>query len=191
MDEYDYACGTYNQGFGKVDDLVAAQTRQVLFLKPGIVLVADTLEPNDDANHTYQARWNVNCTQLKEVVKNHPALATTLENRKNLVVVPLLTDGLESRWGSKQVEPEVLGWYVIKDAGPYRPAATICHTISGNGIRRFLTMFVILEPGEESPIKRVKQLSEKSAEVAFADGRVMTVAMEFDQLNYSITEDPQ
>ena len=155
------------------------------------MLVADTLEPNDDANHTYQARWNVNCTQLKEVVANHPALATTLENRKNLVVVPLLTDGLESRWVSKQVEPEVLGWYVIKDAGPYRPAATICHTISGNGIRRFLTMFVILEPGEEPPIKRVKQLSEKSAEVAFADGRVMTVAMEFDQLNYSITEAAQ
>ena len=92
---------------------------------------------------------------------------------------------------SQQVEPEVLGWYVIKDAGPYRPAATICHTVKGNGIRRFLTMFVILEPGEESPIKSVKQLSDKSAEVAFADGRVMTVAMELDQLNYSITETAQ
>ena len=191
MDEYDYACGTYNQGFGKVDDLVATQTRQILFLKPGIVLVADTLEPNDDASHTYQARWNVNCTQLKEVVKDHPALVTTLEKKKNLVVVPLLTNGLENRWVSQQVEPEVLGWYVIKDAGPYRPAATICHTVNGKGIRRFLTMFVILEPGEESPIKSVKQLSDKSAEVAFADGRVMTVAMELDQLNYSITEAAQ
>ena len=188
MDEYDYACGTYNQGFGKADDLIAAQTRQVLFLKPGIVLVADTLEPNDDASHTYQARWNVNCTQLKKVVSNHPALATTLENKKNLVVVPLLTDGLESRWASKQVEPEVLGWYVIKDAGPYRPAATICHTVSGNGVRRFLTMFVILEPGEESPVKNVVQKSGKSANVFFNDGRVMTVSMERDQLNYSFTE---
>ena len=105
-----------------------------------------------------------------------------------IVVVPLLTNGLENRWVSQQVEPEVLGWYVIKDAGPYRPAATICHTISGNGIRRFLTMFVILEPGEEPPIKRVKQLSDKSAEVAFADGRVMTIAMEREQLNYSFAK---
>ena len=188
MDEYDYACGTYNQGFGKADALIATQTRQVLFLKPGIVLVADTMEPNDDATHTYQARWNVNCTQLKDVVAGHPALATTLEGKKNLVVVPLLTDGLESRWVSKQETPEVLGWYVIKDAGPYIPAATICHTINGSGIRRFLTMFVILEPGEQSPVKSVKQLSDKSAEVAFADGRVMTIAMEREQLNYSFAK---
>ena len=105
-----------------------------------------------------------------------------------LVVVPLLTNGLESRWVSKQEKPEVLGWYVIKDAGPYIPAATICHTINGNGIRRFLTMFVILEPGEQSPVKSVKQLSDKSAEVAFADGRVMTIAMEREQLNYSFAK---
>ena len=82
----------------------------------------------------------------------------------------------------------MLGWYVIKDAGPYRPAATICHTVSGKGIHRFLTMFVILEPGEESPVKSVKQLSDKSAEVAFADGRVMRIAMEREQLNYSFVE---
>ena len=185
MDEYDYACGVYNQGFGRADAFIATQTRQVLFLKPGIVLVADTLEPNDDATHTYQARWNVNCTTLKNVVAGHPSLATTLENKKNLVVVPLLTDGLESRWVSKQEKPEVLGWYVIKDAGPYRPAATVCHTINGSGVRRFLTMFVILEPNMEPPIKEIQQKSEKSAEIAFTDGRRMTVSMEREQLNYS------
>jgi len=34
----------------------------------------------------------------------------------------------------------------------------------------------------------VKQLSDKSAEVAFADGRVMRIAMEREQLNYSFVE---
>ena len=187
-DEFDYARGTYNQGFGSPDACIATQTRQVLFLKPDIVLVADTLEPNDDASHTYQARWHVNCTQLKETVAEHPTLATTLKNKRNLVLVPLLTDGLESRWVSKQEKPEVLGWYVIKDAGPYLPAATICHAIKGSGVQRLLTMFVILEPGKESPVKSVRQLSDKSAEVTFADGRVLTVAMERELLNYSITE---
>ena len=185
-DEYDYARGTYDQGFGKADAQIATQTRQVLFLKPNIVLVADTLEPNDDASHAYQARWHVNCTQLTEVIAGHPALVTTLENKKNLVLVPLLTDGLESRWVSKQEKPELLGWYVIKDAGPYQPAATVCHAINGSGVRRFLTMFIIQKPGEGTNVKSVRQLSENSAEVAFADGRVITVAMEREKLNYSI-----
>ena len=185
--EYDYARGTYDQGFGKPDAFIATQTRQVLFLKPNIVLVADTLEPNDDASHAYQARWHVNCTQLKEAVAGYPALATTLENKRNLLLVPLLTDGLESRWVSKHEKPEVLGWYVIKDAGPYLPAATVCHSVKGSGVQRFLTMFVIVKAGEEVPVKHVRQLSGKSAEVAFADGRVLTVTMERDELKYSCT----
>ena len=49
-------------------------------------------------------------------------------------------------------------------------------------------MFVILEPGEESPVKSVRQLSNKSAEVSFVDGRVMTVSMEREQLDYSIAD---
>ncbi len=184
--EQDYARGTYNQGFGKVDDRIATQTRQVLFLKPAIVLVADTMEPNDEASHRYQARWHLNDTMLQEAMAGHPALMTTLKDKKNLMVVPLLTEGLECRWASKQETPELLGWYVKKDKDPYRPAATVCHTVSGSGVRRFLTMFVILEPGQVSPIKEVTQNSDTSATVAFTDGRRMTVAMERDRLTYAM-----
>lgn len=174
-DLYDFAAGTYDQGFGKTDHEPARHTRQVLFIKPDVVLVCDLLEAKDGQSHRYQARWQVNDTALREPIAGHPALITQRTGKRNLLVAPLLSDGLTSRWVSAQTEPEVLGWYVIKDAGPYRPAATVCHEREGAGTQIMLTLFMPLAADTPCPVSAISQDSPRQATVAFTDGRQLVV----------------
>jgi len=55
-DVYDFASGIYNEGYGKEDNRPMRHTRQVLFIKPDMFLIADILTPNDNKEHSYQAR---------------------------------------------------------------------------------------------------------------------------------------
>ena len=48
--------GVYDDLYG--DSRPATHSRRVLFVKPDIFLVVDTLMPSGDGEHTYQARWH-------------------------------------------------------------------------------------------------------------------------------------
>lgn len=184
--ECDFASANYTDGFGNDTNKIVTHTRQLLYLKPDVLVVCDILQPNDDKPHTYQQRWNINATQLNQFLPNHPAQVTERpEGAANLATIPLLISGwnpddpqagsFKTKCVSQQTEPEVLGWYVIKDAGPYRPATTFCLEQAGTGAKLFMTMFITLEPGEKVPVKNVTQLSPNQAEVTFTDNRKLVL----------------
>lgn len=173
--EFDFIAADYADGFGKVDNRIATHTRQLLFIKPDILLVADILQPNDDQPHTYQQRWQINDPNVVKLFDHHPALISTNPNRARVIVAPLLTDNLAAFHASAQTEPEVLGWYVIKDNGPYRPATTACFSKQGTGTQLFLTLIAPLDKGQESPITAIRQTSPTQASVSLKDGRTLTV----------------
>jgi hypothetical protein len=173
--DHDFAAGVFDKGYGNVTSLVATQTRRVLFLKPDIFIVADTLAPNDAASHTYQARWHLLTTQ-SQIDKTTNSLVTTDPGLPNLAIVPLLADGLEVRSASAQTDPEVLGWNVRKDLVPaYVPATTLLHTRTGTGVQSFLTLFLPLKPGGSDPVTSVKATGPGAALVTLADGRQLAV----------------
>ncbi len=166
---YDYAQQTYNNGYGPQRKKIAAQKREVFFLKPGIYAVRDTVAPSDDAEHTYQARWQVGSTHT-EYDHASGSVETRDAGLANLAVVPLLRDGLEVRSVTAQEEPEILGWIVIKDSVPPRqPITTVLHTVKGSGVKQLLTLLIPLKPGEKSPIRSVS--GTNPIEVTFNDGR--------------------
>ncbi|HEX2999382.1 MAG TPA: alginate lyase family protein, partial [Armatimonadota bacterium] len=141
---YDYAAGSYSSGYGKVDTRLATHARRVLFLKPDLFLVADTLTPNDAAAHTYQARWHLLTTNTTRDAATG-AVTTADAGKPNLVIIPLLGQGLETRVASAQTEPELLGWWVRKDTDPqYVPATTVLNTRQGTGVQQFLTLLLPL-----------------------------------------------
>jgi hypothetical protein len=173
--EYDFVIGVYDKGYGKETDCIATQTRRVLFLKPDIFIVADTLVPNDKVSHTYQSRWHL-LTTHSQIDPSTDSLITTDPELPNLAITPLWTDGLEVHSASAQTEPELLGWNVRKDLNPEAvPATTILHTKAGVGPQSFLTLFVPLRAGSTSPIKSVKVTSPGSTIVVFSDGRSFTI----------------
>lgn len=169
---FDFASGIYDEGYGPNRVRPATQQRDVLFLKPDMFVVADRVHPNDAQSHIYQDRWQLltTHTRIDPVTR---LLETTDEGQPNLVIVPLLSSGLEVRSASGQESPEILGWNVRKDMDPQNvPATTLLHTRIGAGSQLLLTLMIPLKPGQQNPILHaVPNGDGHSAAVTFVDGR--------------------
>lgn len=178
--EWDFAAGVYGAGWGKPGNRIVTQTRRVLFVKPDLFIVADTLVPTDGASHEYQARWNLLPAQTT-FDKTTLAVTTVTPDAPNLAVVPLLRDGLSVRTISAQETPELLGWDIHKDSTPeHIPATTVTHTRSGTGVQQFLTLLLPLRAGQTNPIQSARATGETGAEVIFADGRRLQISADAD-----------
>ena len=186
---YDFAAGLCEGGFGNEAHKPATHSRRVLFAKPDLFVVVDTLTPTDGAEHTYQARWHLLPTET-EVAESTLAVVTQAADQPNLVVVPLLAGGLRQSVVSAQKEPELLGWWVNKDSDPqYIPATTITQGRRGAGVQHFLTLFIALAAGEGDPVEAITPTGEVSAEVTLTDGRKLRIEADPDgNGGVSITE---
>ncbi len=172
--EFDYAWGRYEAGWGPHREKICTHQRQVLFLKPDLFLVADHLLPVDQKEHSYDARWHLLTTQTLR--KENGGVVTTDPNAPNLMVLPLLSDGLKVEVASAREDPEILGWNTRKDRiPPLVPATTIQHLRQGTGPQQFLTLLLPLKTGQTNPVARVTGGSEPV--LHFADGRQITVSL--------------
>ncbi|MDR1281959.1 MAG: heparinase II/III family protein, partial [Opitutaceae bacterium] len=149
----DYAADVYNEGYGDLHTRPATHTRRVLFLKPDILVVADTIVPNDKTPHTAQARWHLRTPATRHDPATGQAI-TTDAGLPNLAIIPLSTDNLETAAISAQTEPEILGWDVRKDTIPQCvPATTVLHTRRAiAGPQHFLTLLLAL-PATADPAR--------------------------------------
>lgn len=173
---YDFASGTYDKGYGSRDNFLATHTRRVLFIKPDMFLIADTLKPNNDEEHTYQARWHLIPTAT-EFDKNTAIVTTMDKELSNLAIVPLMTDGLTVKVISEQKEPELLGWWVQKGKA-HKPATTVIHDLKGVGVKHFLTLLLPLKAGEDNPVVDVKCGDAGEYEVIMKDGRKIAISVD-------------
>lgn len=178
--DHDFAAGVYDEGYGNIGSRPATHTRRVLFVKPDLFIVADTLVPNDKASHTYQARWNLMSTKTQQDDVTH-SVTTMDERNPNLAIIPLQLDNLEVRSASAQTTPELLGWAIRKDRNPPNiPATTVLHTKKGTGTQNFLTLLFPIQKGATSPVTSVKTEGPDSATVTFNDGRVVSIVADPD-----------
>jgi Heparinase II/III N-terminus/Heparinase II/III-like protein len=178
--DHDFAAGAYDDGYGSLDARLATHTRRVLFVKPDLFVIADTLVPFDSVDHSYQARWNVMTTYTKEDADTQ-AVTTLDDGKVNMTIVPLQMDNLQVRTASAQTEPELLGWYVRKDATPENiPATTIVQTKEGPGVQNFVTLLVPILSGTASPVKSVASKGSGSATVSYNDGRIFSIVADPD-----------
>jgi hypothetical protein len=172
--DHDFAAGTYDGPYGPKNLHPAVHSRRVLFLKPDLAVVADTLTPTDGAAHTYQARWNL-LTVHTRIVDGTREVITTDGNVPNLDLVPLNSAQLDVRSASAQTKPELLGWDCIHDGSPPRPATTVLQTRHGTGVQTFLTLLVPLRPGAPDPVKTVTSTGPGITQIIFSDGRRLDV----------------
>ena len=168
-DPYPYRNKKFSKGWGKP----ATHTRRVLFVKPDIFVIADTLTPSDNAEHTYQARWHLNTTFTK-LDATTSAVTTTDKGKPNLAVVPLLAAGLNVRAVSGREKPEILGWR-IEHNDKRVPTTTVLHTLRGKGTKQFLTLLLPLKANVSNPVKAVRITGPTSAEVTLVDGRKILI----------------
>ncbi|MBN2449937.1 MAG: alginate lyase family protein, partial [Lentisphaeria bacterium] len=60
--EADFVRGTYTDGYGPRAAIRVRHTRRLLFAKPDFFLLLDTLEPEDDREHTYTSLFHIDDT---------------------------------------------------------------------------------------------------------------------------------
>lgn len=174
---HDFAAGTYNRGYGNYNTRPATHTRRVLFVKPDIYLIADTLVGNI-SSHTCEARWHL----LPTTSVTHPTtkvVTTTQAGQPNLAIVPCLLSGLTVGTAVGQNSGSasgLLGWNIVADAVGHYPATTVTHTQSGTGTQHFLTLLMPLRAGESNPVTAVVNTGATSARVELADGRKLLVS---------------
>ena len=188
---HDFAAGVYNRGYGtSYTNRPATQTRRVLFVKPDIYIVADTMVPsNMTTSRSYQARWHLLTTNttLDPLTKT---VTTTDAGKANLAIVPCLGTGLtvenisarlSNSDSTSPILSEMLGWDQPNlSAGTQTPATTVTQTLSGTGTKHFLTLFLPLKSGQSNPVASVTNPTATSAQVALTDGRRLLVEADPD-----------
>ena len=169
---FDFASGSYVDGYGPAHAKMGTHRREVLFLKPDIYVVADRFQPHDYLPHRFQARWHLLTTHTR-IDHSTRVLSTIDSGTANIAIVPLIMNRLEVSSATGQQTPEILGWDFRRDAGPaLTPATTLLHTLTGSGPQLMLTLLVPVKPGDTDPIAEVKPGPDGSSATAiFRDGR--------------------
>jgi hypothetical protein len=172
-DPYPYSDGsTFKKGWGKP----AQHHRRVLFMKPDVFLIADTMVPKQQGKqNTYEARWHLSSTKIAKR-DNGLTVATADKGRPNLEVAPLLTEGLKTRTATAQKSPEKLGWSAFDPDNP-KPATTVQHIKQGSGVVQFLTLLMPLKEGTSGLLASKQRINDEKVRLTLKDGRRLVVSV--------------
>jgi hypothetical protein len=178
---FDYAMGTFGhhegERWGKERRQGFVHTRRVLFVKPGYFVVLDTVDPptTDTSEHRYESVFHLDAAQA-QIDAETSAVATTDEQRANIVVLPLAAPDLSVRIVQGQKEPELQGW--ISDHGyELRAVPTAIFTRHCAGPVHTMYVFAPVPPGGSSPVvsvtaSRAGKKSSLGADITLPNGKI-------------------
>ena len=177
-DDFDYACGTYDEGYGSSNETKVTHTRHIFFVKPEYWIVTDFAVPADGQSHRYESLFHLD-VEGAECVQKTKAVRTTNQNSANLTIFPLFESDLTVQIVAGQEDPVVQGW-VPAGGFDVRPVPTPIFSKQGAGVCHFLYVFYPTKPTEECPIVEVGPLSVRGndgasivgAEIKFNNGRI-------------------
>ena len=161
-EDFDYAVGTYDDGYGPDNAVKVTHTRHVFFVKPEYWVIVDFLNPSDDKPHKYESMFHVDDGELK--VDGGRVCSP------NLSIFPV---GLDAKVISGQEKPTVQGW-ILKSGYEVRPLPTAVFTKEASGPASMAYVLYPTAEGSECPITKIEPLTIKNAvgmAIRFANGR--------------------
>ncbi len=171
-DDFDFAQGSYDRGYGDDNAVRVAHTRSVLFVKPQYWIVADRLTPEDGAAHEYEALFHLDADEAT-VGDDLSVTSVTGEDQSHLVIAPLPTEGLSVEVVKGLEEEPVQGWSYAM-IGRKGAIPTAIYRLTGAGEQTMAYILCPVEAGGASPITSVERLDADEGAVAgaltFADG---------------------
>ena len=159
----DFARGIYSEGYGPDNALRVTHRRQVAFVKPDYWLVHDTLTPEDDLEHTYEAIFHLDADEV--VLDGSTARATHAAGGLDIVAlgapapVPEIVQG--------QTDPVVQGWLPTGVHNVLRPIPTTIFRWKAKGPTQVAFLLVPTRPGQ--PAAAVPATVEVSAGALYVD----------------------
>lgn len=151
-DAFDYARGTYDDGFGENMEKAAVHTRQVRFEKSGFFVVRDDLVSADGNEHEYELLFQVNATSADEVTQYPGAIVSDCGKTYDVLIVPLNGEA-ESPTSlvSGQTEPALRGWYLGRNEEKPHPALTVSRKSPVCREYTFTSLIVPVRRGDALP----------------------------------------
>ena len=176
-EQYDYARGEYDQGFGNRQDRLASHTREVLFLKQErLFLVRDRLASLDGKPHSYEALYHLETNELN-VDDEKGIVETQDQGVANLRIVPFSEKNIATRIVKGQETPVVQGW-MPKGHGirGVRPIPTVIYECRSE---RPVTLLVALQPLQDDKQDRVSDISCQADKIriVYTGGRDIELTM--------------
>lgn len=160
-EKYDYVCGVYDETYGKELLRPAAHKREILFVKPDIFVVADTMKSMDDKAHDYTMLLHMDTLNVKT---SSESVHGILDGKYDLYAL-LLSENTEVIAESGKESP-VSGWYVGRNNRKLHPATTVKIRVEQKRDFRFLTLFFPVEKGKGFPT--AEKLSDRDWKITFA-----------------------
>lgn len=173
-DGFDYACGTYSEGYGGGNQVKVTHSRHIFFAKPDYWIVTDFMTPSDAASHKYESMFHLDADSAE--IDADRRVRTVNKSGGNLTILPVADDELRVRIASGEEEPEVQGW-IPSAAYKCRPIPTPIFTREAAGPTGFLYLFYPTPERRECPVTKIEPLHvtggrAAAAAITFSDGRV-------------------
>ncbi|MEQ7800953.1 alginate lyase family protein [Pedobacter sp. ASV1-7] len=162
--KYDFLSATYENGYAEYryiteknpNPLVKIRhQRDVLFIKPGVWLVLDWLDPEDTKEHSYEALFQ---SEFKFQVNKDNLILEGKKSNLQILPVPGKENALEASVASGQTEPLKRGWIYKIEGEKNTPISTGVINQKSKG-KTAQAYFII--PGEKnaSDIYQVKMIT--------------------------------
>ena len=175
QDGFDLVSGVYDRGYGTPEKrgerppIEVTHRRTILFAKPDLWIIADTLTPGDEAEHEYESlfHFNADAADVDDAWVVHTR-GEKNESTAALAVLPV--QGLSIDIVKGLEEEPVQGWA----NGPWRPVPTAVITWRAAGPSRLGYVLHPVAAGASCPVTRVEAMPAEEAlafRIRFADGR--------------------
>jgi hypothetical protein len=168
--DYDYVEATFDEDFGGAVKRGVSHTRGVLFIKPDLWVVLDTLTANDGKEHSYDALFHFD----GKVKADGLRLDTRNADEANLTVAARPDAGLSLKIVEGQEDP-VQGWLPNGHSG-VRAAPVGIYTAHAQAAH-LLYALVPAPKGTAGRLQAIEALDNDpaAARIKFTDGRVYEV----------------
>lgn len=149
-DDFDFAQGDYDHGYGPENAVRVTHQRQVLFVRPDYWLVCDTLTPADDAEHMYEALFHLDAEEAD--VDEETGAVTVAMGEAGFRILPVGSVPPEVEIISGQTEPAVQGWLPTGRHNELRPIPTAVFRWRAAGPSTMAFLLLPREAGEGWPV---------------------------------------
>jgi hypothetical protein len=172
---FDHAAARYDEGWGPDAKRLVRHTRHVFFIKPGLFVVADELEPQDGKVHTYETLFHLDAADASV----NGLRVATQNSGPNLTLLAFGADSVKIVKGQR--EPSVQGWLPDRTGGygGIKPIPTAIYSRSAAGKTTLLYALCPTREAAACPVESLK-LEDNTLTVRQAGGN--EVAVQFKAL---------
>ena len=149
---FDYAEGTYEDGFGPEKKKLARHTRRVRFEKPDFFLIRDELTSRDEREHVYELLFHLDTLRFTRPESFPGAILSNYGGECEILILPLAAAGEEEPTAVSGLTGDGMrGWYVGRNEATLHPALTVGRKSFPAKDHVFHTLLVPVRRGERLP----------------------------------------